>query len=365
MDDGVGDERERTEVPRRLVVASEIAARVMVVALAVGLTLWALTYIGFVVAPVIIAMFVTALLEPVRRRLISWGMRQHRASVLAFVIGVVLITGVVVSAVGQFYSDFDDLTEQASAGIDRITTWFETGPLALDAQGVQDAADSAIESIKENPGRVVSGAFSVLSTTGALLAGGLLAFITTLFFVTDRPRIYQGVSRVFPQRRRPRAQQAMVAAWEVLVAYVKVTLTEAVLCAVVIGTASALIGLPISFTLAVVVFLLGFIPTIGAVLSGAIVVLVALVTEGATQAVVLALIVLVVQQVDANIIYPLLTSRRLAIHPLASLLLVTTGAVAGGLFGAFLAVPVTTMLIAARASWIGDEELTQLAPPPA
>src|SRR5690606_19096657 len=98
-------------------------------------------------------------------------------------------------------------------------------------------------------GRTLSGAFSVLSTTGALLAGGLLAFITTLFFVTDRQRIYDGICRVFPHQRRPKVERAFLAAWEVLVSYVKVTLTEAVLCAVVIGTAAAIAGLPISFTL--------------------------------------------------------------------------------------------------------------------
>ena len=48
-----------------------------------------------------------------------------------------------------------------------------------------------------------------------------------------------------PIHRRPRFERAFVAAWEVLVAYVKVTLTEAVLCAVVIGTAAAIIGLAV------------------------------------------------------------------------------------------------------------------------
>ena len=50
---------------------------------------------------------------------------------------------------------------------------------------------------------------------------------------------------------------------------------------------------------------------------------------------------------DANVLYPYLTSRNLSIHPLLSLLLVSAGGVAGGLFGAFVAVPTAAMIGAA------------------
>jgi len=358
-----GHDRRRAGVPRTLVVASEYAWRALVVVGALAAVAWAVAYVGFVVAPVVGAIFAAAMLEPVRRLLVRWGLSRQVAAIVAFAVGVVLVTGIVVSAAGQLYSDFDELTDQTSAGVERITSWFDEGPLGLDAEGVENAVDDWIAHLREEPGRVASGALSVLTTTGGLLAGGVLAFVTTLFLMVDRDRIHRGIRAALPARHRTRADEALRAAWDVLVSYVQVTLTEAVLCAVVIGSAAAIAGLPVSFALAVVVFLLGFIPTIGAVLSGVVVVLVALVTKGLTQAVVLAAIVLLVQQLDANLLYPYLTSRRLSIHPLASLLLVTTGAVAAGLFGALLAVPVTAMLIAARGSWVGDPTLEHIAPP--
>jgi putative heme transporter len=132
----------------------------------------------------------------------------------------------------------------------------------------------------------------------------------------------------------------------VLVSYTKVTLTSAVVDSTILGIAAAIAGLPVAFALAAVVFLFAFIPTVGAVISGALIVLVALVSQGPTTALVLLVVVLVVQQVDANVMYPMLASRHLALHPLASLLIVAAGGVLAGLFGAFIAVPLAAVVMA-------------------
>lgn len=354
--DGVVEGRSSTErrqttarAPDALVVASDWAWRGLLVAVAVGVMIYAAAYLSFVVVPIVVAIFLTALLDPIRTRLMNWGLSQAWASGLAFLIGILLIVVVIGLAVRQVVANFDELTTQVNQGITRITNLLSKPPFRLKTSGAESAIDRAIERFKKSPATVLSGAFSVLSTTGGLVAGGLLTFITSLFFVTDRNRIFQGLTAGFGGATTT-ARTAVRASWNVLLSYVKVTLTEAVVCATVIGTSSAVVGIPISFTLGAVVFLLGFIPTIGAIVSGGLVVAAALVTKGVTQAIVMAVIVLVVQQLDANVLYPILTSRRLSLHPLASLLLVTSGGVVGGLFGAFLAVPVTAMLMAARAS---------------
>ena len=338
-------------VPESLVVASEWAWRVLLVAVAIGAFVYGAAYLSFVVVPIVVAIFLTALLDPIRARLMRWGMSQGWASGLAFLIGTLLIVTVIGLAVRQVVSNFDELTTQVNEGVNRVTDMLSKAPFHLKTSGAESAFDRALDRFKKNPASVLSGAFSVLSTTGGLMAGGLLTFITTLFFVTDRRRIFTGLTAGFGSASST-AQTAIRAAWNVLLSYVKVTLTEALVCATVIGTSTAVVGIPISFTLGAVVFLLGFIPTIGAIVSGGLVVVAALVTKGVTQAIVMAIVVLVVQQLDANVLYPILTSRRLSLHPLASLLLVTSGGVVGGLFGAFLAVPIAAMLMAARASLV-------------
>lgn len=351
-------------VPRSLVVTSEWAWRTLVIGTLVAALIYLATFLSFVLVPVIIATFVTATLEPIRGRLLRIGLGRNLASALACVVGFVLIGGAIMLAATQVVSNFDELTRQTSEGVQRISRNFAGAPLHLKTRGIEDALDTAIEKLRNNPGRVLSGAFSVLLTTGGLLAGGLLTFVTTLFFVTDRRRIFNGLTAPLGSARRDRVRAAGRAAWRVLCAYVQVTLTEAFVVAIFIGSTAAVVGIPIPFTMGVIVFILGFIPTIGAIASGIIVTMAAYVTQGLTQALVVAIVAIVVQQLDANVLYPYLTSRRLSIHPLASILLVTSGGVVAGLFGAFVAVPLAAMLLAARGSLIGNEhELDIIAPP--
>ena len=115
---------------------------------------------------------------------------------------------------------------------------------------------------------------------------------------------------------------------------------------VFIGLALALIGVPAALPLAVFTFFGAYIPIAGALITGIAAVLVALVAEGVTTAALVALAVLVVQQVESNALQPFVVGRAVALHPVVILLAVTTGAILGGVAGAIVAVPVTA--VAAR-----------------
>ena len=143
----------------------------------------------------------------------------------------------------------------------------------------------------------------------------------------------------------------------VLVGYVRVTLLEAVFDSVAIGTAAAIAGVPVAFALGALVFISVFIPIIGAVISGLLVVLVALVTKGFTTAVILAIVVLVVQQFDANVLYPSSPPAASRCIPSCHCSSSTTGGLVGGLFGAFIAVPFAGMALAARRAYLGIDEV--------
>ncbi len=344
-------------VPRSLRLASEWAWRIIVIAVAVGAVVWAASYLSLVIVPVIVAVFGAALLEPIRGRLMKMGLSATWSASLSLLIGFVVVVSFVGLAVGQVVANFDDLTDQATDGVGKVADWLETGPLKIRAGGLEDAMDNAVDDLRENPSEVFSGTVSVLATTGGLLTGGILALIVTVFVVFDRTRIWSGVCAAAPPGQCDRIDRAGRSAWSILVGYVRVTLLEAVFDSLAIGTAVAIAGVPVAFALGAIVFLSVFIPIIGAILSGLLVVLVALVTKGFTTAVILLVVVLVVQQFDANVIYPVLTSRRLSMHPLVSLLLVTSGALVGGLFGAFVAVPFAGMALAARRTYQGGDEL--------
>jgi len=350
--------KRKPSVPPGLVTASEWTWRILLVAAAIGAVVYGASTLSFILGPVIIATVIAALLEPVRRLLLRWGAGPTAAWLVAFLFGFTVVSLMATLAISEFSANLDTLTEEASNGVGELTDWLNNGPLNLEVGGVDEAIDSALSSIRDDPTEAVTGTVSVLSTTTTLLAGGILTLLTTFFLMKDRAIMWGWFTKLFPETARPRVDSAGRRAWEVLISYTHVTLTSAVVDATCIGVASAIAGLPVAFALSVVVFLFAFIPTVGAVLSGVVVVLIALVSQGTTTALVLAGVVLVVQQIDANVMYPILASRHLALHPLASLLLVAAGGVLAGLFGAFIAVPMAAILIA-----IGGD-LRRTAPSP-
>lgn len=333
-------------MPQSLRIVSEWCWRSLIIVGTVLLLCYAAAYLSFIMVPIIVATMVVALLEPIRRRLVKAGVRPQFAAIGAFVFGVLFVTGGFGAAIGEVTSNFDELSDQASSGLDKVSEWLETGPLRVRAGGLTDAFDRAVDSIKDDPSKAVSGTFSLLSTTGGLIGGGLLTLITTLFLIKDRGDMWEATLGVLPTDWKAPVDRAGRAAWSVLLSYVKVTLTSAVVDGIAVGATAGVLGLPVAFALGMFTFLFAFIPTVGAIASGVIAVLVALVSKGPTVALIMAAVVLVVQQLDANVMYPLLAKRNLSLHPLASLMLVAAGGILGGLVGAFIAVPVAAMAIA-------------------
>jgi predicted PurR-regulated permease PerM len=357
--------RDRSEVPEWLDTAAAWSWRLLLVAIPIAALLWLANLLAVVVIPVVISLFLAALLEPVRRTAARY-ISTAWASVAASMVGLLLFGTVVGLAVAEISSNFNELVDQTQDGISRITNWLDKGPLNIDADRLNNAVSGGLEDFRTKPGRVMSGAASVLATGGGLLAGMLLIFVTTVFFMFDRSRMVDGTLAAFPDTSLQTMRRMFQASWQALVSYAQVTLLEATFDSVLIGGAAAMAGVPVAFALGSIVFLSVFVPTVGAIVSGALVTLVAYVTQGPWVGLFVGATVIVVQQVDANILYPLLTSRRLSIHPLASILLVIIGGIVGGIFGAFVAVPVAGMIVAAirelRLVRAEDELTAPLAP---
>ena len=102
--------------------------------------------------------------------------------------------------------------------------------------------------------------------------------------------------------------------------------------------------MPLAFVLAVVTFFAGFIPIIGAVTAGALAVVIALVSNGLINALLVLALILLVQQIEGNVLQPVLQSKAMGLHAAIVLLSVTVGSTLAGIIGAFLAVPVAATI---------------------
>jgi predicted PurR-regulated permease PerM len=121
------------------------------------------------------------------------------------------------------------------------------------------------------------------------------------------------------------------------------------------GVTLAVLGVPLVAPLAVLVFIGGFIPLIGAVVFGGLAVLVTLVTNGPTAALVVLIVLIVGNQIESHVLQPFVVGRHVSLHPMAIAVTLTSGAVLAGLPGAIFAVPLVAAVNAAA---------VELRPPP-
>jgi predicted PurR-regulated permease PerM len=246
----------------------------------------------------------------------------------------------VVVAGTTIISGIDELKQQASDGLHTLIDWLSSGPLNISAEKVQDYLDKAGQTLQENSSGIAARALSVGTTVGLLTAGAILALFCLFFFLKDGRQLWLGFVQVFPRSARPQIDYAGTAAWQTLSRYTRTSVFVALVDATGIGLGAWILGLNLWVPIFIVVFLTSFIPLIGATLSGIVAVLVAVVEGGPVKALIMLGIVLVVQQVEGNILYPFLFGKATSIHPIAILVTVGIGGIVGGLVGALMAVPI-------------------------
>ena len=151
--------------------------------------------------------------------------------------------------------------------------------------------------------------------------------------------------RIFPQAgpRRPSTAPGK-AGWVTLRNFVKVQILVASIDALGIGLGAFFLGLPLVIPIAVLVFLGSFIPIVGAVVTGALAVFIALVFKGWVFALIMLGVVLLVQQIEGHVLQPFIMGTAVKVHPLAVVLAVAAGSLLAGIPGALFAVPFVAVL---------------------
>jgi predicted PurR-regulated permease PerM len=331
-------------LPRGVRMAGAWAWRVVLFIGAVYLLLRVVGLLRVVVIPVVVALLLAALFEPLAAALRRRGMNRSLAAGLVLVTGLVVVFGGLGLIVQTFVSQLDDLTGQVSEGIDEVQAWLAQGPLHLSQSQVSDGVERLQRSLTDNQGALTSGALSTATTLGEVVAGFFLVLFTLFFYLRDGGQIWTFLCRLLPRSARVPTARAGHYSWHTLVSYVRATVLVAFVDAVGIGIGLAVLGVPLTLPLAALVFLGAFIPVVGATVTGAVAVLVALVTQGPISALVILAVVIAVQQLEGHVLQPLIMGRAVALHPLAVILAIATGIVTAGIVGGLVAVPLLAVL---------------------
>ena len=252
----------------------------------------------------------------------------------------------------------------AEDGLTQVTDWLQTGPLHLSSAQLGAYVDQARESLKGSSRLLTSGLLSVGTSAGHFLAGLLICLIASYFFLAEGDRIWRFFVRMLPRPAQEPTNEAFLRGWVSLGHYARTQVLVAGVDAVGIGLGALVLRLPFVLPLTLLVFLSSFVPIVGAVFSGVVAVLIALVTKGPTLALVMLGIVVLVQQVETHVLQPFLMGRAVALHPLAVIAAVAIGSFLLGIVGALFAVPVLAVANTVIRYYVGQGPDSNLARPP-
>ena len=361
-DESSGDAVERSLTPA-IRIAGAWSWRILAVLAVLGVFVFLFIQLRDIVIPFMIAILLAALLVPFSR----WLQRHHWpkwAAVAVSEVGILaILAGLIYLVISFVIRGYPALQKQTVARYGDLKD-FLASSFGLTDKDITGYVDQVVTSLQKDSSSLLTGAISVGSTAGHVLAGFLIVLFSTLFLLIDGRGIWHWIVRLFPVKTRAALIGGGEAGWITLTTFVKVQIFVAFVDAVGIGLGAFIIGLftggfPLVVPIAIAVFLGSFIPLVGAVATGALAVFVALVYLGPIPALIMLGVVILVQQVEGHVLQPFVLGTAVRVHPLAVVLAVATGGLIGGIPGALFAVPVVATFnvmigYIARGEWRDD-----------
>ncbi|WP_426308654.1 AI-2E family transporter [Cellulosimicrobium sp. E-16] len=329
------------------------SVQVLAIVALVAVAVFAITRLTLIVIPVLIALVLAAAISPLVSLLRRKGVPSFLATVIAL-LTLVVVLGVVVWLVAAAVVDqWPQLRDQAIDGFDELQAYVQDLPFQITEEQIASVRDSLVGLLQSDA--VGAGALAGASQTVDFVAGFFVMVVVLFFFLKDGPAIWEFLLRPFEGARYERGQRIGETTVRTLGGYVRGTAIVAAVDAVAIGIGLAIVGVPLVIPLSVLVFLLAFIPLVGATLAGILCALVALVAVGPVEALIVVAIVIAVNQLEGDLLQPVVMGRTLRLHPLVILVALTAGTVLAGLTGAVLAVPIAASIWRAIQVWDGPD----------
>ncbi|WP_253841475.1 AI-2E family transporter [Actinokineospora globicatena] len=306
--------------------------------------LWLLGWMWSVIWPVVIALLITTLTWPVVRFLRSRGWSGAVAASVVTVLFLLVAAGTVTLIVVPVASQSGELVDGVVDGIQQMRQWASGPPLNIRDDQVTTALDAAVAKLQGSVGSIVNATVTGVGTVASGLVTAVLAVFLMFYFLKDGPRFLPWLSAQLPGRLATDVPVVAGRCWDTLGAFVRSQAFVGLLDAVFIGLGLWIMGVPLVLPLAVLTFVAAFVPIVGALFAGFVAVLIALVSNGPTDALIVLGIIIAVQQLEGNVFQPMLQSKGLGLHAAVVLLAVTLGGSLAGVVGSLLAVPVVAIL---------------------
>ncbi|MTV24046.1 AI-2E family transporter [Nitriliruptoraceae bacterium ZYF776] len=349
--DGHPCKPELERVPSWLVTTTAWTWRMLVVLLGAAVLLYIAVQLSLVTLPVIIALILATLCVPPARLLERIGLPRAAAASVVVIGGLGAFGGFIALLTPPFVEQVQELGPTVTEALDKIFAWSEE-TFGYDQSEIMELLQQGVDQLTERSGEIAGQVAAVGAVVVQFFIALSLALVLLFFFVKDGAQIVDWFIARSPESRRGTVRAVGRRAWAALSGFIRGTALVALIDAVGIGVGLAILGVPLVLPLAVLTFFGGFIPVIGAFVTGLLAVLVALADSGGDLVVPLIVLAIVVgvQQFESNVLQPVIMRRAVSLHPVVILGALTAGGALIGVVGAFLAVP-----IAAVVSAVGNE----------
>ncbi|MGO1880545.1 MAG: AI-2E family transporter, partial [Microbacterium gubbeenense] len=324
-------------------IAAAYGWRLLVIAAVVALFVWLVIQFKIIVVPVLVAILLTALLWPSFEWMLAKRVPRFVAIVVSLVATIAIVTGLVWLVIWQVSEQWMVVRDRAIDRWAELQEWVLTVGILPD-EVVNEVVGFVSDFVSTQSDLLLSGVVSLGSTIGHVGAGALLAFFTLVCLLFDGEGIWRWTTKLFPRQARVAVDRAARNGWATLISYARTQIFVASIDGIGIGVGAAILGVPLAIPIGVTVFLASFVPFLGAIVSGALAVLIALAYNGPFIALLMLLVVLLVQQVESHVLQPLIMGAAVKVHPLAVVLVVMAGTMAGGIPGALFAVPLAAFV---------------------
>lgn len=340
-----GDQIDRSVVMSEWVKSFAMwALRMLIIAVFLYVAWFLLKQVGAGVLPMAFAIIVCTVLAPPT----TWMRRKGLPAALAALISMLGFFGFFGTLLWFIAPDIARQSQilylQTLEGVQRLQLWAQGPPLNVDGEDLSRLINDAAVWVQNQAGAIAGGIVSGVGTATSLMFTLFVVIVLTFFFLKDGHRFLPWARSVSGRRIGWHVTESLTRGWTTLGGFIRAQAIVSLVDAIFIGLGLVIVGVPMALALAVITFIAGFIPLIGAVVAGALAVLVALVSLGVTQALIVLAIVIAVQQLEGNILSPWLQSKAMDLHPVIVLISVTIGGGLFGLVGSFLAVPFVAMI---------------------
>ncbi|WP_231703180.1 AI-2E family transporter [Tsukamurella asaccharolytica] len=339
--------------------------RAVAVAAMLFVVTWLIGEFWSILLPVLLAILLCTVLWPPVRWLRSKGLPSALATTLVLLMSLGLLAGVIGAIAPSIGSQSKEIADRAVEGLGQVQKWAQGPPLNLQDEQISKFVTSITSKLQESAESIATGVFTGVSAAGSFVVAIVMVGMLTFFFLKDGDKFMPWLKRHTGTPVAEHCAELLSRLWTTLGGFIRTQAVVSFIDAFFIGIGLVILQVPLAGALAVITFLGGFIPIVGAFVAGALAVIVALVTNGFGTALAVLVVVVAVQQLEGNVLSPILQSRSMQLHPAIVLLAIAFGGTQFGIVGAFLAVPVAAA-IAVVFRYFGElvDEETGETPPP-